>query len=442
MYHIKNTSAFVGEAFKREDEIDLILENGCIAKIGRRLKSRGTKVIDGRDFFVTPGFVNAHFHPSQQVNRGVGIGLTHDQQMDILHGTNKLKKPGDKYCFSTIAVLEGLKAGTTCFYSVGSDIEDQAQLFNTLGVRACCTMIPKDIEAPRKHQVIRARVWETRERLRKAEQLHKKYHSELVRIHFGVCNVRYATDELILGMLALAKKYGVYFHMHVAESVEYVLAVKKRTGRTPVQHLKHLGALSPIMSFAHAVHLTPREIQDIAASGGHVVHCPRANSYVAVGVCPVRDLLEKGVNVAFGSDAAINNNSNEVRGEARALWDKLSDRYGRTDIVDYLTLFKMLTINGARAMGLAKQIGTISQGKKADLVLWSKNDLPFVPGHNYLADLIFTESCRAHTVFIDGVKVLYNYKSTKINERKVIKKARSVSRKYYAVFEKGILKHI
>lgn len=438
---IRNTTAYTGHNFDRRDNIDILIEGDSISRIGKNIRERA-RVIDGRNFFVTPGFINAHFHPAQQLNRALGVGLSHDAQMDLLHATDKIKKDSDKYWMAYIAVLEGLKAGTTCFYSVGSEIETQVRVYNSLGVRAACTMIPKDIEAEDKGKDVRAKIWGTEERIKTAEEMHKKFHSDLVRIHFGVVNVRYASDALILGMKALAEKYNVYFHMHCSEGNIYVQKVKERTGHTPVEHLFKIGALDKRFSLAHMTKLTNKDIGYLAKTGASVVHCPRANSYVAVGVCPVKELFDAGVNVALGSDAAINNNSNEVRGEARAAFDKIADRYEKADIVDYKTLFRMLTINGAKAMGLEDVIGTIEQGKKADLVLWSKNDLPFIPGFNHLADLIFTESCRAHTVFINGREVLKNYSSTKIDEEAVKEKAKEVAARYHRIFNKSVVKHL
>ncbi len=177
-------------------------------------------------FFITPGLVNAHFHPSQQLNRALGIGLGHDKQMDLLHATDQIKDPKDSTLLSYIAVLEGLKAGTTCFYSAGSNIDTQFEVYKTLGVRVACALIPKDIASDDKHHSIRAKTWQTNERLEKAEFLHNSFHTELVRVHFGAVNVRYASDELILGMIDLAHKYNVHFQMHAAESMEYVQNVR------------------------------------------------------------------------------------------------------------------------------------------------------------------------------------------------------------------------
>ncbi|KYK25297.1 hypothetical protein AYK26_02345 [Euryarchaeota archaeon SM23-78] len=441
---IKNTTTFVGENFDRQDSIDILIEDDLVKRIDKQINaSDADEVFDGKDFFVTPGFINAHFHPSQQFNRALGVGISHDKQMDLLHATDKIKKPDDKYWLSYLAVLEGLRAGTTCFYSVGSEIETQIKLYNKLGVRAACTMIPKDIEANEKDESVRAKTWDTKERIKTAEELHKKYHSDLVRVHFGVANVRYASDELILGMQKLAEKYDVYFHMHAAEANKYVESVMKRTGHRPVEHLYKTGALNHRVSLAHMTKLMPEEIKFLAEKKAHVVHCPRANSYVAVGVCPMKELIDEGVNVCLGSDAAINNNSNRVLGDAHAAHDKLADRYEKADIIDYITLFKMLTINGAKAMGLEKQIGTIEEGKKADLVLWSKNEYPFIPGFNLLADLIFADDgCMAHTVFINGKKVLENYKSTMMNEEELKQQAKKIAHRFYSLFKERIFKNL
>lgn len=439
---ITNATVYSGKNFDRLDNADILIDGSKIAKIGKKIKAKGADIVDGTDFFITPGFVNAHFHPSQQLNRALGVGLSHDAQMDLLHATDRVKKPNDKYVMSYMAVLEGLKAGTTCFYSVGSEIDTQVPVYKDMGVRAACVFIPKDIIAEEKKKAVRAMVHGTEDALKKAEEGYQKYNSDLVRVHFGVVNVRYSSDNLISGMLKLAEKHNTYFHMHAAEGNIYVEKAKERTGHRPVEHLHKIKVLNHRVSLAHMTKLTPEEISYLAKAKAHVVHCPRANSYVAVGVCPVMDLLEAGVNVALGSDAAINNNSNEVRGDAAAAFCKIADRYEEAGMIDYKTLFRMLTLNGAKAMGLEKQIGTIDVGKKADIVLWSKNDNPFIPGFNHIADLIFTDSCRAHTIYIDGQKVLHNYHLAKMSEEELKEKAREVSERYYKVFNEQVKKHL
>src|SRR3989344_5059243 len=206
---ITNTTVYLGEGFDRHDNTDILIEGNKIKKIGKKIKVKDAEFVDGSDFFITPGFVNAHFHPSQQLNRALGVGLSHDQQMDLLHASDKIKKPDDKYWLSYMAVLEALKSGTTCFNSVGSEIETQVKVYNNLGVRAACVYVPKDIEAEEKKKEVRANVVLTEEALKQAENWHKKYHSSLIRVHFGVVNVRYSSDKLILGMQELADKYDV-----------------------------------------------------------------------------------------------------------------------------------------------------------------------------------------------------------------------------------------
>jgi 5-methylthioadenosine/S-adenosylhomocysteine deaminase len=432
---IRNTTVFAGPEFKRTDAVDLSWDDHGILEVAPSISGNAVTEIDGADFFVTPGFVNAHFHPSQQLNRALCVGLSHDGQMDLLHSTEKIKHREDKLWMSYLAVLEALKAGTTSFYSVGSEIETQIRVFRDMGLRAACALIPKDINADEKHDDVRAKFWDTKERLAYAEDLHRKYHKPLVQVCFGVCNVRYASDELICGMLDLACAYDVPFHMHAAESDEYVESVRQRTGRRPVEQLKQLGALSPRVSLAHATKLTREEIAFLAEAGAHVIHCPRANAYAAVGPCPVLELKQAGVNVALGSDAAINNNSNEVRPEAQAAYFLLTNKYKQADLMSCVELFSMLTSNGARAMGLGHEIGTIEPGKKADFVLWSKNDLPFIPGHNLLADLLFVDSCRAHTVVVDGEVVLKKYVAENLDEERIVSIGREIADRYRFSFE-------
>ncbi len=427
---ISNTTVYSGADFRKEDRVDLVWEDGIITAVAPGAAAGCIEVVPGEDFFVTPGFVNAHFHPTQQLNRGLGVGMTHDQQMDLLHMTDSLKNTAEKERLSQLAVLEGLKSGTTCFQVAASDIETQVSVFSSLAVRCALALLPKDLENSEKAENVRARVWKTDERLKTAERLYNSFHSPMCRIHFGACNVRYCSDAMILGMLELAQKYGVGFHMHAAEDEGYVQAVLARTGHRPVEHLHRIGALNSRMSIAHAVKLAPQEIEFLAEANAHVVHCPRSNAYLGVGCCPVVALRDAGVNIALGSDAAINNNSNEVRPEAAAAFFGLSREYQRVDLLSLVELFRMLTVNGARAINAADDFGTLEPGKQADLVLWCKNDIPFIPGHDYLADLIFTDSCRAHSVYIAGNPVLRGYRLVTMDEDELIHDARAISELY------------
>src|SRR3989344_1897460 len=164
---ITNTTVYLGEGFDRHDNTDILIEGNKIKKIGKKIKVKDAEFVDGSDFFITPGFVNAHFHPSQQLNRALGVGLSHDLQMDLLHATDKIKKPNDKFVTSYIAVLEGLKAGTTCFQSVGSEIDSQVPVYKDMGVRAACVFIPKDIVAEEKKESVRAMVHGTQDAIKK-----------------------------------------------------------------------------------------------------------------------------------------------------------------------------------------------------------------------------------------------------------------------------------
>ncbi|MCP5364620.1 MAG: amidohydrolase family protein [Hyphomicrobiales bacterium] len=427
---IRGCTALLADDFKRADNVDLLIADGVIRAIGPVPDIPSLEIIDGRDFFVTPGFVNAHFHPSQHINRGLAFGGDFDRHMDLLHAASKQRGPRETYLFSLLAILEGLKAGTTSFYAVGSEIAEPARAFSTMGVRAACAHIPKDLSNHRSSTRVVPKTWETRGSLADAERIHHAFRSDVLRVDFGVANIRYASDALITGMMALARRYETGFHTHAAESAGYQHEVVERTGHREVEHLNALGVLGPRTVLAHAIHVNEREREMLAETGTHVVHCPRANAFLGVGMCPVKAYRTLGINVALGTDAAINNTSNEVRGEAQAAYHKLADQTGDPGIIDEISLFRMLTLNGARAMGLQEQTGSIEIGTAADLVLWRKDEQPFIPGHNLLNDLIFADGCRAHTVLVSGETVLANYRSTRIDEDELKRSAQACAAQY------------
>src|SRR5690606_16743084 len=179
---------------------------------------------------------------------------------------------------------------------------------------------------------------------------------------------------------------------HVHETAAEVTDALARTGKRPLAELDALGLVTPLLNAVHATQLTSAEIELLAAAGAHVVPCPRSNMKLASGACPAAALLAAGVNVALGTDGAASNNRLDMLAElgAAALLGK--HVAGDATALPASTVVEMATINGARALGLASEIGSLVPGKAADLVCVDLGTPELAPVLDPLSHLVYAAS--------------------------------------------------
>jgi cytosine/adenosine deaminase-related metal-dependent hydrolase len=204
----------------------------------------------------------------------------------------------------------------------------------------------------------------------------------------------------LLAAVAERARRGARIHTHASEQQEELAAVRAEIGRSDVTYFAEIGLAGPRLVLAHCVWLEEVEIDQIARSGTHVTHCPASNLKLASGLAPVRTLLDRGINVALGSDGAACSNS--IDGW-RQLWlaalvASVRDGAGA---VRAREAFEIATLGGARALGLADQIGSVEVGKRADLLVVDAR--PHLPTGDVYSTLVY--SCRGadvRTVLVDG----------------------------------------
>jgi 5-methylthioadenosine/S-adenosylhomocysteine deaminase len=198
----------------------------------------------------------------------------------------------------------------------------------------------------------------------------------------------------------------------------------KKFGKTPVQHLFDLGVLSELTNCAHCVHLTDQDIDLLKQSMASVTYNPDSNTKLASGVAPIVRLIEKGVPVAFGTDGVASNNDLSLFGTM-----DLGTKLQKVSNPDSLTMtatqaLKMATIDGAKALGLEQEIGSIEVGKKADLVFVDLNFPHLRPLNNLISHLVYsTQGLEVDTVICDGKVLLKDKKFVAKQAGAIFKKA-------------------
>jgi len=213
-------------------------------------------------------------------------------------------------------------------------------------------------------------------------------------------------------------------HMHVHETAAEVAEAQQKTGQRPLERLDRLNLLNPNLIAVHMTELNEFEIERIVEAGVNIAHCPESNLKLGSGICPVATLLDKGVNICLGTDGAASNNDLDLLGEMRSAALLAKGSSGNASACNARQAVEMATINGARALGMADQIGSIEVGKKADLIALDLNFLNTQPLYDPVAQIVYAASSRQVShVWIDGVAQLSEFEFCHLDSDELIAKA-------------------
>ncbi|GAM27205.1 hypothetical protein SAMD00019534_103800 [Acytostelium subglobosum LB1] len=362
----------------------LVVHNGLILDIVRTsdvpLKYYATenKVLDTADatdcHILIPGLFNMHAHSAMALFRAYADDVSlHDWLTKFIWPAEAQYVNRDSVKLGTeLACLEMLKTGTTYFNEMYYHPESALEVVDKCGMRA--TVAVPIIKFPTSYAATEA------EYIDKGEVLIEQYKGhDRIKMSLGPHAVYTITDEAYLRVKKLSEQHGLVIHTHLHETHREVEDEVVASGMRPIDRLEQLGVLSDKLVAVHMTHLTPQEIDLIEKRKVNVVHCPESNLKLGVaGICPVHALVNKGVNVSIGTDSAASNDDLDMLGELRcaAYVDKLCFNIAlqsngeSTDksVTKAAHILSMATINGAKALGVDKHLGSLELGKKADIV--------------------------------------------------------------------------
>ncbi len=305
-----------------------------------------------------PGLINAHSHAAMNPLRGYAddLPLMTWLQDHIWPAEHKLVSAGFVYDGSLHACAEMIRGGTTCFNDMYFFPEQTARAAEQTGMRAVVGLIVIDFPS--------AYAQNAQEYLHKGLQLHDQLRSNpLITTAFAPHAPYTVSDAPLQHIVTLAEELDIPIHMHIHETADEVSQAVQQHQQRPLARLQHLGLLSPRLLAVHMTQLTGDEINSLAKSGAHVLHCPESNLKLASGFCPLQKLLTAGVNVCLGTDGAASNNDLDMFGEMRTAALLAKGVANDARAADAQTVLRMATINAARALGLDEHIGSISINK-------------------------------------------------------------------------------
>ncbi|MEW6222634.1 MAG: amidohydrolase family protein [Candidatus Hadarchaeota archaeon] len=400
----------------------VVISDGKILSVGEETKEKADTVIDASGKVVLPGLINCHTHLAMTLLRGVA------DDMELMPWLKTTIWPLEKhltaervYAGALLGCLEMIKSGTTCFADNYFFMDETANAVEKSGIRGDLSHGIIEHGDPKKRE----------SELRIGEQLVKDWHGKAggrLTTRFGPHAPYTCSPECLTKVKELAKKHKVGIHIHVAESQDETKQITEKYGKRPVEHLDSIGFLGPEILAAHCVWLNEKEIKVLHARGVKPVHNPVSNMKIGCGVSPVPEMLKAGIPVALGTDGAASNNSLDMINEMK--FAALLNKVHKLDptVMSAYSVLEMATINGAKALRLEKEIGSIEVGKKADIIIVDLHKPHLTPAHNVVSHLVYSAVGEdVDTTIVDGKILMKGRKVLTLEEENVIEKAQEAS---------------
>jgi 5-methylthioadenosine/S-adenosylhomocysteine deaminase len=358
-----------------------------------------------------PGLVNAHCHAGMSLLRGFADDLPLARWLSerIWPAERRLVTQEFVADGTRLAAAEMLLGGITCFADMYYFPDVVAEVANEVGLRAVVGLIALEVATPWAANVD--------EYIAKGLEVHDRYRQDkLITTAFAPHAPYSVADPTLKRIRQLADELDVPIHIHLHETAEEIQESLATTGRRPLARLESLGLLTSALIGVHATQLEPGEIDKLAEAKAHIVHCPRSNLKLASGACPVAALQKAGVNVALGTDGAASNNRLDIWSELElaALFGK--HVAGDATAVSAASVLQMATINGARALGLEAETGSLAPGKAADLICVELGGPMQAPVLNPISQLAYSVS-REHVtdVWVAGEHLVAGRELTRLD---------------------------
>ena len=409
----ENDSALQGE---------VLIRDGRIVEIGERINAEADETIEAHGCAVLPGFVQTHIHLCQTLFRGAADDLSLiDWLKKRVWPMEAAHTPESIRVSAQLGIAELIKGGTTCALTMETVryTEEVLRVVKESGFRATVgkCMMDKGDEVPSELQE------ETRASIDQSMALIEKWSGEAngrIRCCFAPRFAISCTRELLTEVAELAKQRGVMIHTHASENKKECEIVESESGQRNIAYLNSLGVSGSHVVLAHCIHLDTEEMELLAQTKTNVAHCPSSNLKLGSGLARVAEMLVRKIPVSLGADGAACNNRLDMFTEMRsaALLQKLA--HG-PEMLPAKRVLQMATIDGARALGLGSEIGSIEIGKRADVIVVDLERLHSSPAPDVISALVYSaQPSDVRTTIIDGQVVMRDGELTLMNEATVL----------------------
>jgi 5-methylthioadenosine/S-adenosylhomocysteine deaminase len=387
------------------------------------------QTIDAKGALVLPGFINGHTHVPMTLLRGLHDDVTLDDWLRKYIFPAEAKNVTEDFVRwgTRLAAAEQIRSGVTTFADMYYFEDAVAEETKAAGMRGVLGETFLDFPAP--DNKTNAAMLEYTEKFFKRWQNDPLIHAAAAPHSIYTCSQKTLQDSA-----ALARKYHAPILIHLAEMKKELDDSLKQNGLTPVQYVEKLGILGPDVVAAHCIFVDEKDRKILANHQVGCVHNPSSNMMLASGVAPVIEERAAGIAVGLGTDGPAGSNNDLDLMEEMDLAAKLQ-KITKMDprALGAKSVVEMATIEGAKALHMEKEIGSLEVGKKADIILISLDEPNAVPMYDIYAQLAYAlKGTDVKTVVIGGQVVMRDKKLLTLNELEILAKAREYGRKVEA----------
>jgi len=369
-----------------------------------------------------PGLINAHGHWAMTLFRGLVDDCPLEAWLNTIWKVERaFTSPENVTAGSRLAMIEMIRGGTTCAADMYWQFRYTTEAAREAGFRI--------INGPSFTDIVGFKGMSS-VGVDSAIEYLDRYRSDPL-VHLCVqTHSTYTTDlQMMEHAWRLSAERGLLFITHAAESRAEVETVQEKYGCSPIEVLDAAGLLGERTLLAHCVHLSDAEIARLAETGASVAHCPSSNLKLASGIARVADMLRAGVNVAIGTDGAASNNDLDLFTEAQLAAMVQKGVAGDPSALPAAEVFAMLTCNGARAVGMGDRIGSLEEGKLADIMVLDMDAPNLVPCFDLYSQLIYAaKAADVCHVMIHGKMVMQDRQMLTLDESAVKEQVRRIAR--------------
>ncbi len=412
----------VNEQFDLLTDSALIIENDrikaiiAVAELSNHPGLEQAETVTLDNHILMPGLINTHTHAAMSLLRGIADDLP---LMDWLN--NHIWPSESKWVNRQfiedgvrLTVAEMIRGGTTCFNDMYFFPDVMAKTCQQMGIRATAGLIVLDFPT----------VWaqSADEYLSKAMAVIDEVREYPLISTALAPHAPYTVSDKPLEQIAMySSELDIPVHMHIHETQFEIDEAVKNTGKRPLERLDQLNLLNPSLMAVHMTSLNAMEMERLEETGVNIVHCPESNLKLASGFCPVDQLQKLNINVSLGTDGAASNNDLDMFGEMRTAALLSKGISGDASSCNVMQSIRMATINGAKALGLSEQIGSLEVGKKADMIAVDFSQLNTQPVYDPVSQLVYAaNSLQVSQSWINGVQKLKDYQLTDIDAVEII----------------------
>lgn len=411
---IKNATVITMDDTRDEqyEKLDIVISNDTIKELTNEYKGEYDKLIDATDKVVMPGLINCHTHLGMSVFRATNDSLTLDKwlQEKIWPIEDKLTDD-DIYYTTMLSCIEMIKSGTTTSNDMYYNCNGSLKAIKECQVRSLFSRCLMDSDGGGDKRI---------------EEFLKLYNEnasqDLITFSVAPHAIYTCSYEYLKKCANLAKKLKLPIHIHFCENLDEVNNIKNKYHKSPVTLLKELGYLENKLILAHATYISDLELKELKNRDVSFVHNPISNLNLGCGIADITK-YRKYVNITLGTDGQGSGNNLNLFKHMSYVDLLQKGIYKDPTIFSSYDVLKIATINGAKALGLGNLVGSITPGKKADIIIIDLDSTETYPSPDLITNIVHNvDASNIDTTIVNGKILMENHQiKLSINEDNIKK---------------------